>query len=132
MPFNRYAYVKFFKVRAGADYHVLVEDHFYSVPNKYAHKVLDVRVTARTVEVLYNGARIASHAVSQETGGKTTLDDHMPPNHRGYARWNADRDLLTAETIGPSMAKFIAEVFDSCPQNDGKYRQSSAFKALRQ
>lgn len=132
LPFNRYDYVKFFKVRAGADYHVLIEGHSYSVPHKYAHKVLDVRVTARAVEVIHNGARIASHPVSQETGGKTTLDDHMPPNHRGYARWDAERDLRTAETIGPNMTKFIAEVFEGCPQNDGKYRQSNAFKALRQ
>lgn len=132
LPFNRYDYVKFFKVRAGADYHVLVEGHCYSVPHKYAHKVLDVRVTAKAVEVLHKGARIASHVISQEAGGKTTLDDHMPPNHRGYARWNADRDLRTAETIGPSMTKFMAGVFENCPQNDGKYRQSNAFKALRQ
>ncbi len=131
LPRNRYEYAKFLKVRAGADYHILVDGHAYSVPYQLANDTLDARVTALVVEVLHKGARVASHVVSRESGGKTTLDEHMPPNDYHYARWSPERDLKLAETVGPFTRKFMESVFGQCPGHDTGYRQSNAFKDLR-
>ncbi|MCP1838581.1 hypothetical protein ACVIHI_000054 [Bradyrhizobium sp. USDA 4524] len=46
---------------ASADYHVEVEKHCYSVPHRFAGAEVEVRLTARIVEILDKGERIAAH-----------------------------------------------------------------------
>jgi transposase len=43
------------------NYHVSVDKMLYSVPYSYIKKKVDVRLTARTIEVFFAGERIASH-----------------------------------------------------------------------
>ena len=52
LPAEPYVYTEWRVRRAGLDYHVEVEDHYYSVPYRFAKDELEVRLTARTVEVL--------------------------------------------------------------------------------
>ena len=46
------------------DYHIAIEDHFYSVPQALVHQKVEARATARSVEILHRGARVAAHARS--------------------------------------------------------------------
>ena len=34
------------------DYHIAIEDHFYSVPHALVHQKVEVRATARSLEIL--------------------------------------------------------------------------------
>jgi len=61
LPAEPYVYAEWRIRRAGLDYHVEVEEHYYSVPYRFAKDELDVRITARTVEVFRKGERIAAH-----------------------------------------------------------------------
>jgi transposase len=86
------------------DYHVDVDRHYYSVPYRFAKDQVEVRLTARTVEVFAKGERIAAHLRSSGNGKHTTVQEHMPSSHRRYADWTIERIRRDAAAIGPSAA----------------------------
>lgn len=49
LPAIRYSFAEWKKARAGADYHVELDSHYYSVPHRFAKKELDVRFTENEV-----------------------------------------------------------------------------------
>jgi hypothetical protein len=49
------------KAKVNIDYHVAVDNHFYSVPYSLIHQQLDVRLTEQTVELFHDGKRVAAH-----------------------------------------------------------------------
>ena len=71
-------------------------------------KELEARYTVSTVELLHADKRVACHVRSHERGAHTTLREHMPAAHRGYAEQTPQTLLAWAETIGPSASQ-IAE-----------------------
>ncbi|MFX9181119.1 IS21 family transposase, partial [Acinetobacter baumannii] len=61
LPAEPYVLAQWRRARVGLDYHVEAEKHFYSVPYRHARAAVEVRVTARTVEIFAKGERIAAH-----------------------------------------------------------------------
>ena len=57
------------RARVALDYHVEVHDVLYSVPHALTRAEVDVRVTARIVEVFHRGLRVAVHALVKHDGG---------------------------------------------------------------
>jgi transposase len=90
--------------RVGIDYHVEVEAHYYSVPYRFARLEVEVRLTARTVEIFHKGERIAAHQRMSGNHRHTTLPEHMPSSHRRYAGWTIARIREDAARIGPATA----------------------------
>jgi transposase len=104
LPVEPYVFAEWRLRRVGIDYHVDVERHYYSVPYRFAKEAVEVRLTARTVEVFAKGERIAAHLRSSGNGKHTTVQDHMPSSHRRYADWTIERIRRDAALIGPSAA----------------------------
>jgi transposase len=104
LPVEPYVFAEWHLRRVGIDYHVDVERHYYSVPHRFAKDAVEVRLTARTVEVFAKGERIAAHLRSSGNGKHTTVRDHMPSSHRRYADWTIERIRRDAAVIGPSTA----------------------------
>ena len=104
LPVEPYLFAEWRLRRVGIDYHVEVERHYYSVPYRFAKEAVEVRLTARTLEVYVRGQRIAAHLRSSGNGKHTTLADHMPSSHRRYADWTIERIRREAALIGPSTA----------------------------
>jgi transposase len=102
LPVEPYVFAEWRLRRVGIDYHVDVERHYYSVPYRFAKEAVEVRLTARTVEVFAKGERIAAHLRSSGNGRHTTVQDHMPSSHRRYADWTIERIRRDAAGIGPS------------------------------
>jgi hypothetical protein len=67
------------------DYHVEVDDQYYSVPFALLRETVDARFTDSTIEVFHKGKRIASHMRSLIAHKHTTIPEHMPSNHRRHA-----------------------------------------------
>ena len=63
-----------------------LEGHFYSVPYRFARSEVEVRLTARTVEVFRKGERIAAHLRTRGNHRHTTVSEHMPSSHRRLCR----------------------------------------------
>lgn len=94
--------------RVPKDYTVNVHGHYYSVPFKYAHQIVDVRFTKYSVEILHGNTRIASHVRSWAEGQTTMADEHLTPAHALYKGLSSEFFIEQAERIGPN-AKFVIE-----------------------
>jgi transposase len=122
LPAQRYVFAEWRKRRAGLDYHVEVDGHYYSVPYREAKKVFDVRVTANTVECFLKGRRVASHVRSPRPGQHTTVREHMPKAHQQYAEWTPERIAAWAEKIGPATAELTRAIIGSRRHPEQGYR----------
>ncbi len=107
LPTEPYVYAEWKECRAGLDYHVEVEKHYYSVPHGLLREKLWVRITARTVEVFQRGARVAAHVRSSSNRRHTTVREHMPSSHRRYGDWTPQRIQRHADGIGPKTSALI-------------------------
>ena len=107
LPQEPYEYAEWKNCKAGIDYHVEVEQHFYSVPHKLIRKPLWARLTARTVEVFDNGKRVAAHLRGPANKRHTTVREHMPSSHRRYADWTPERIRRQAGDVGPATEALV-------------------------
>ncbi len=121
LPIAPYEYAKWEKVTVGVDYHVKVEQHYYSVPHILVGKVLETRLTARAVEVLYRRQRVASHVYNSQHGF-TTLPAHMPEHHRQQQAWTPEGLRHWANTIGPHTLQFVTRLLHDRPHPEQTYR----------
>lgn len=112
LPLQPYRYAQFKRLRVGADYHVEVDKHYYSVPHQYARQEVEVRISAHTIEVFGQGKRIASHE-RQPHSGATTCPLHMLPSHRHHKEWSPEACLKWAMETGPSTYDFILYILNN-------------------
>jgi transposase len=96
------------------NYHIAVDKMYYSVPYEYIKRRVDVRLTQTTVEVFYNGTRIASHKRLYGSPGKySTVVAHMPEKHQEYSQWNAERFIQWASKIGPFTCQAVKAIYET-------------------
>ncbi|MCF8709854.1 IS21 family transposase [Rhizorhapis sp. SPR117] len=122
LPAEPYVLAQWRKCRVGLDYHVEVEKHFYSVPYRHARAAVEVRITARTVEIFAIGERIAAHMRGSGNGRHTTINDHMPSSHRRYADWTIERIVAEAGLLGPSVKLLCEMILQDRPHPEQGYR----------
>lgn len=104
LPASPYVFAEWRIRRVSLDYHVEVEAHYYSVPYRFARAEVEVRFTARTVEIFHRGERIAAHQRMSGNHKHTTVPEHMASSHRRYAGWTIERIRKDATSIGPATA----------------------------
>lgn len=122
LPEKRYEYAEWKRPTAHIDYHVEIEKHYYSVPYTYVQKKLEARITGNTVEIFYQGVRIASHIRSYKKGGFSTCEAHRPKKHREYLKWNPERFINWASKIGPYCREYIKGILQSRRYPEQGYR----------
>jgi transposase len=97
----------------GADYHVIVDSHYYSVSSSLAHTKVDVFTTATVVSIFQRGERVASHLRSPVKGGHTTWPEHMPPGHRAVVERTPERMRAEAAVVGVATATYVDRLLAS-------------------
>jgi transposase len=122
LPANRYEYAQWKKATVHIDYHIEVDGHFYSTPYQLVKKQVEVRLTSKTVEIIYKGRRIATHRRSYEKGKFTTIAAHRPKAHQKYLQWTPARLIQWAESIGPDTAKLTEQILSRRPHPEQGYR----------
>ena len=101
LPATPYEIAEWGKVRAGIDYHILIERHYYSVPYQLRGREFEYRMTDKVIDLIYRGKTIVQHQRNYQAGGTTTLDVHRSPAH--LAVQQTDEDALSwAAGIGPN------------------------------
>ena len=60
LPADDWEFAEWRRARVNLDYHIEVHDFFYSVPHALIRAEVDVRITARTVEIFHRGQRVAT------------------------------------------------------------------------
>jgi len=122
LPGERYEYAEFHRARVNIDYHVEVRYHRYSVPYQLRGQQVEVRLSARIVEILHKGRRVATHLRDDRRGGYTTEPSHMPKAHREHLEWSPSRLIRWAGTVGPSCAGVAETIIEEKPHPEQGYR----------
>ncbi len=122
LPDDAYEYSEWRGCRVGVDYHVDIDAHYYSVPYRFFRAEVDVRLTARGVEIFHKGERIAVHLRSSGNRKHTTVSEHMPSSHRRYAGWTIERIREDARKIGKATAALCEQILESRPHPEQGYR----------
>ena len=138
LPRERYEMWEWKTCTVNIDYHVELDDNFYSTPYPLVYEKVETRKTASVVEVWFKGKRVASHPRLKGKGGYETTSEHMPRSHREYLEWTPSRLIHWAEKMGPATGRFISEIlqrrrhpeqgFRSCM---GIFRLSQSFGEQR-
>jgi transposase len=121
LPAAAFEYAEWRHAKVGIDYHVEVDKRCYSVPHRLVGERVDVRLSARTVEVLHRGKRVAAHP-RQGPGRFSTLDAHMPEAHRAHRQWSPQRFLDWAQAIGAATRAVVAHQLTDRPHPEHGYR----------
>jgi len=113
------------------NYHISVDDKYYSVPYEYIRQKVNIRITRNVVEVFFEGNRICSHV--RITGKKEqyrTTEAHMPPNHKQYTQWNAESFREWALKIGANTAAVIKAIIAGYKVEQQSYKTCMAVLKL--
>jgi len=121
LPGTAYDYAEWKQAKPGIDYHIEVNQHYYSVPHRLVGQRLEVRAGSALIEVFHNGQRVASHP-RQAKGGFTTLPEHMPKSHREHRQWHPGRFLNWAKEIGPCTLEVVKRQLTDRPHPEHGYR----------
>jgi len=122
LPSSRYELARFKTVKVHVDYHVEIDGHRYSVPHPLVGQELEARLTARGVELLMRGSRVASHARSHRRGGFTTVDAHMPASHRAHREWTPQRLIEWGRRIGVATGEVVSRLLAERRHPEHGYR----------
>ena len=113
LPQERYEFANWKNPTVNIDYHVEVEKHYYSVPYLLVSQKVNVRYTAKTVEIFSHGNRVASHKRSYVQYQATTVIEHMPKAHQEHLKWTPSRIISWAATVGESCVAAVEKIITS-------------------
>ena len=122
LPEKPYEYAEWKLATVNIDYHIEVDQHYYSVPFRWLREKVDVRLTATTVEVFIKGERVAAHIRSFIPHTHSTLKEHMPAAHQKYLEWTPSRIISWAQKIGPATAQLVKTIIESRTHPEQAYR----------
>ena len=130
LPAQRYEFASFKKVTVDINHHVSVEKHYYSVPHALVGRTVEARITRSTVEILYRGQRVASHARDDQLGGFSTVKAHMPAAHRAHLEWTPKSLVAWGLTIGPATAVVVTRLLEEHTHPEHGYRSCLGLRGL--
>jgi transposase len=116
LPLQPYELAIWEKTRVRENYHIIADEHWYSVPYGLIKRRVEARLTPAIVEVFLEGKRIASHIRSYTPYGYTTLPEHMPPGHRQWSRllkWTPEQFIDWARKTGPATTSATEQLLAS-------------------
>lgn len=112
LPSRAYEYAQWKLAKVHPDYHVEVDHAYYSVPYQIIGERVEVRLSARMIEIIAKRQLVASHVRSYKQGARATLDAHRPATHRAIVDATIERLMQRAEAIAPSVAQVLREQFN--------------------
>jgi transposase len=100
------------KAQVHVDTHVCFDRRLYSVPWRLVGKTVWLRATRSTVVIYADDERVATHD-RRGRGYRSTKEEHLPEHRRDLRHRSRDYWEQRAAVMGPEVARFIREVFES-------------------
>lgn len=130
LPRHSYQFMYYKKARVHIDYHVELDQHYYSVPYQFTGKEIELRFTSEMIEFWHDGKQIALHIRSYRKGAHTTLAEHMPTSHRKHMEWTPGRFLNWASQIGIATTRLVKHLLENKPHPEQGYRSCLGLLSL--
>lgn len=124
LPARRYE-LGAWKLEVGVqiDHHLEYDHRHYSAPCELIGAKVDVRATAKIVEVWHGGVRVTSHERSYgPKGTAVTKPEHRPRAHREWGDWPPERLVGWAQTKGPKTAEVAGAILGRGPHPESGRR----------
>jgi transposase len=131
LPLNSYELSEWRMATVSFNYHIAMEEQYYSVPCEYIKRKVDIRLMRNVVEIFFGGTRICSHIrLYGRRGQYSTQETHMPPNHQQYIQWNGERFRSWAAKIGKNSAAVVESILTTYKVEQQGYRACMALLKL--
>ncbi|WPR65291.1 IS21 family transposase [Glutamicibacter protophormiae] len=117
LPADPFEFVEYKHLKVGRNYHVSTDYQHYSVPYTLAGKLLQVRITSRTVTIFDGPSIVCEHErLIGRKGQYSTVAAHAPKRHQNIdGLWSREWFLARARSIGPATVEVIAKILDRYP-----------------
>lgn len=122
LPSTAYEHATIKCVKVRLDYHIEVDNHYYSVPHQLIAKTVEYQLTENRLEIYYGSQRVASHLRSRTIGGQTLQAEHMPHTHRAHQGWTPRSFLDWAIHLGQASAQIAEKTIATQPNTECCYR----------
>ena len=111
------------KSKVHPDSHIQIDFNFYSVPYKNVGTMVDVRITATSVEVFYELERLAihRHRSKKQRGCYSTNISHLPEKHLAMKEQTPKNTLEIAEHIGVATLQVVENLLVSTTHHPFTY-----------
>ena len=132
LPAQPFELAEWSQATVNIDYHIQFDKSFYSVPYQLARQTVEVRATARTIEIFHQGKRIASHLRTAKVYAAVTDSEHRPAAHRAHLDWPPSRLIQWASTVGPQTQQVVETILQAQPHPEMGYRSCLGILRLGQ
>jgi transposase len=112
------------KVGHNYHFHLSEDNHYYSVPYRYAGIKLMAVYDTDTVEIYDGMERVVTYPRSPIEEGYSTITDHMPPKHQAYQKqkgWDSAYFLREAANLGPHTHAYMQALLKARPHEQQAY-----------
>ena len=131
LPSTPYELATWKEATVQINYHIAIDNRYYSVPFEYIRHKVQVRITRHLLEIFYHDLRIGSHPRLYGPWGQySTTPSHMPKDHQEYLSWNAERFLTWADKMGPSTHIVVQAILSAHKVEQQGYRSCLALLKL--
>ena len=130
LPAQIFEYTEFNRVRVGMNGRFEVDGTPYNTPFMLSGQIVDLRITAATVEVLHKGQRVASHQRGE--GSEPVIDpSYLRAADRHFGQWSAEPELAWADSVGIQTRAYLERLFGDDPIREQGYRSALSFKRMQ-
>ena len=132
LPVSRFIFTQVkIEVRVAPNYHIEFDKHFYSVPYEFVRKLVDVYQSGSIIEIYHDGQHVCRHQKKPPNYRYTTLDHHMPSEHKFVKGWSAPWFIAQANKIGPATAGLVSKILDSKRHPEQGFRAAMGILNLK-
>lgn len=121
LPISPFELCVWKQAKVHPDYHIGVDNCYYSVPHQYRGARVDVAIKERVIEIYKDSVQIAVHKrlksydlenpKSQLSHRFSTIPEHLPSSHAFYKDWTMQMAISVASSIGIETTNFVNNVF---------------------
>ncbi len=122
LPARPFEYAVWKKLTVNIDYHVEVNNSYYSTPYQLVKETIEARISNSTVEIFYRGKRVASHRLLLGKGKFSTLLEHRPASHQKHLEWTPSRIAGWAAQTGPKTKELAKLIMEQKPHPEQGFR----------
>ena len=116
LPSDRYVFHRYQAPRKiGPSSHIFLKEdqHYYSLPHRYAGQKCDIYYTSSIVKIFCNNERLCVHPRKKAIGQYTTDPNHLSSRLKDFMLWDPQKAREKAKSFDPAVTELINNIFSA-------------------